>query len=89
MKLRKEAREVLNSNATEDFQMSKEYLFGSKLVDVYERLDLERLQYLKATGNDWAMMLSSIARVGRKLTFEGLEDKVEEGSVEIPTDDFR
>jgi len=52
MKLREDAKHVLLSNQTEEFQMSKEYCFASKLVNVFERLDLEQLQCLKAAGSD-------------------------------------
>jgi len=76
MKLREEAKQVLDLNASETFQLSKEYSFGRKLVDTFYCLDQERLQSLKAPGKNWAMMLSSVASIGQKLTFEGLEDVV-------------
>lgn len=51
MKLTDEAKQVLHSNKTQEFQSSNEYDFGSKLVDTFDRSDQARLEALKAPGS--------------------------------------
>jgi len=80
MKLPDKAKQLLQSDKTEDFQSSNEYDFGSKLVNAFECLDKERLEALKGPGSNWSMLLSPVARIGRKLTLEGFERVVIESA---------
>jgi len=89
LKKRSEAREVLKT-ADDGFLESKEYAFGCKLVNAFENLDIEELKILMGKDNNWIMMHSAVARVGKKLSFNGLDAiSLKAPCNEPDVDDFR
>jgi len=73
-KEKEKAREVLHKKSGDsDFLQSDSYAFASKLLMLFDAVDVEGLKALQSGGNYWLLIHSSVVKIGKKMNMDNME----------------
>jgi len=79
-KEREKAREVLHKNSGDsEFLQSDEYAFASKLLMLFDAVDVEGLKKLQSGSNYWLLIHSSVVKIGKQMNMDNIQPAAGKG----------